>query len=205
MATEHTPQETKEAPQSDYVSTVVKTKFGMSGSILATKDEEGHNHYVTILDAEVGGPSQFVQLVDLLYHAKEGDVVTIRIYSFGGWVETGLNICQAISATRAKVITVGMSIVASIAAVIWMAGHERKMLPGSVLMVHMPSGGQFGKTMDIEEECRQLNEFFADFLHRIGKGIITDEEFERIITKREDTFIPAEKINKRLAAMGGDN
>ena len=202
MAEPHEPNETKEATNSNYVSTVVKTKFGMSGSILASKDAEGHNHYVTILDAEVGGPSQFVQLVDLLYHAVEGDTVTIRIYSFGGWVETGLNICQAIANTRARVTTVGMSIVASIAAVIWMAGHERKMLPGSALMVHMPSGGQFGKTLDIEEECRQLNEFFADFLHRIGKDIITDEEFDAIIQRREDTFISAEEVNKRLAKLG---
>jgi len=195
----HAPQETKKVP-SQNISTVIRPKFGMSGSVLAGKGPNGENYFVSILDSEVTAPGQYIQLIDTLYHAKKGDVVHIKIYSAGGWVSTGINLIQAIYNTQAHVITTGMSIVASIAAVIWLAGHERRMLPGATLMVHMPSGEQGGKTLDIADECGQLNEFFANFLRTVGKGVITEEEFHRIIDNREDTFISGEEIMKRIEA-----
>ena len=191
----------QDAKTNDNVSTVARPIFGMSGSVLAAKGPNGESHYVSILDEEVTAPGQYIQLLDTLYNAKAGDTVHIKIYSFGGWVDSGLNIIQAIFNTQAKVITTGMSIVASIAAVIWMCGHERRMLPGSALMVHMPSGGQYGKTADIEDECKQLNEFFSNLLRTIGGDILTEDEFTRIIENREDTFIPAEIINERLLRL----
>jgi len=200
--TSHQPQETKQVPEKS-ISTVLRPKFGMSGSVLASKGPNGENYYVSVLDQEVTAPGQYIQLLDTLYHAKKGDVVHIKIYSFGGWVSTGISLLQAIYNTQAHVITTGMSIVASIAAVIWLCGHERRMMPGSALMIHMPSGGQFGKTLDIEDETHQLNEFFGAFLRDIGKGIITDEEFTKIIDNREDTFIPGDIVVKRLKALEG--
>jgi len=202
MAETHKPQETKQVPEQN-ISTVIRPKFGMSGSVLASKGPNGENYYVSILDQEVTGPGQYIQLIDTLYHAKKGDVVHIKIYSFGGWVSTGINLLQAIHNTQAHVITTGMSIVASIAAVIWLSGHERRMLPGSALMIHMPSGGQFGKTLDIEDETSQLNKFFGEFLRDIGKGVVTDDEFTRIIENREDTFIPGDVVMERLKVMEG--
>jgi ATP-dependent protease ClpP protease subunit len=74
-------------------------------------------------------------------------------------------------------------------------------MPGSTLMIHMPSGGQSGKTMDIADECSQLNEYFAYLLRTIGKGLITEDEFDLIINRREDTFFPADVINERLKAL----
>jgi ATP-dependent protease ClpP protease subunit len=197
---EHAPQEAKKAP-SGPISNVIRPRFGMSGSILASIGPEGQKYYVSVLDGEVTAPGQYVQLVDTLYNAKKGDVINLKIYSYGGWVDTGLNIIQGIWNTQAHVITTAMSTAASIAAVIWLCGHERIMMPGSTLMIHMPSGGQSGKTMDIADECSQLNEYFAYLLRTIGKGIVTEEEFDRIVNKREDTFLPAALVNERLKAL----
>ena len=203
MAETHKPQETKQVPAQN-ISTVMRPKFGMSGSVLASKGPNGENYDVSVHDQEVTGPGQYIQLVDTLYHAKKGDVVHIKIYSAGGWVESGSILIQAMYNTQAHVITTGMSIVASIAAVIWLCGHERRMLPGSTLMVHMPSSAMAGKTLDISDETSQLNEFFGAFLRDIGKGLITEEEFTRIIDNREDTFIPGEEIMRRMAKLEGN-
>ena len=197
---EHDPQEAKKTPEGP-VSTVIRPRFGMSGSILSSIGENGQKYYVCVLDGEVTAPGQYVQLIDTLYNARKGDVINLKIYSYGGWVDTGLNIIQGIWNTQAHVITTAMSTAASIAAVIWLCGHERIMCPGATLMVHMPSGGQSGKTLDIADECNQLNDYFANLLHIVGKGLITDEEFQRIIFKREDLFIPADVINERLLAL----
>lgn len=196
----HEPQETKQPPKGP-ISNVIRPRFGMSGSVLASKGPNGERYFVSVLDGEVTAPGQYVQLVDTLYNARKGDVIHIKIFSFGGWVDTGLNIIQAIWNTQAHVITTAMSTAASIAAVIWLCGHERRVCDGATLMVHMPSGGQSGKTQDIADECSQLNDYFAYLLHYIGKDFLTDDEYDRIINRREDTFIPCDEIKRRLSLL----
>jgi ATP-dependent protease ClpP protease subunit len=179
-------------------STVMPPKFGESGTVAMVANPDGTKSYTAILTGEVIGPGKYIQLLDTLYNANPGDTVTIKIASPGGMVETGAALFTAFENTRAKVKTIGMGTVASIAALIWMAGHEREMMPGSTLMVHGPSGMQAGKVSSILEECAQISEYFKDMLVTLSKGVLTDEQLRRVLESREDLFIPAETINSQM-------
>ena len=61
-------------------------------------------------------------------------------------------------------------------------------------MFHMPSGGNFGKTADIEEETHPIQEYFSYLLAKITKGILTKEQIQRIVVNRRDTYITADKL-----------
>ena len=76
---EHAPQEAKNPPKGP-ISNVIRPRFGMSGSILASIGPEGQHYYVSVLDGEVTAPGQYVQLVDTLYNARKGDVINLKIY-----------------------------------------------------------------------------------------------------------------------------
>ena len=154
-------------------TTLIPTRFGESGSVICTPNQDGTKNYVAIIAGEVSFPGKYLQLIDTLYHAKKGDTVTIKISSPGGMVETGVAILTAIENTQAKVKTIGMGMVASIASIIWMAGHERDMMPGSTLMVHGPSGMQAGKVSTIKDETDQISAYFEDLLRTLSKGIFT--------------------------------
>lgn len=175
-------------------STLVPTKFGESGSVVMTPNPDGSRSFVTIIAGEVLYPSKYLQLIDTLYHAKKGDQVFIKIASPGGMVETGVAILTAIENTQAKVTTIGMGLVASIASIIWMAGHDRIMMPGATLMVHGPSGMQAGKVSTIKDEVEQISAYFEDLLRTLSKGILTEEQLNHVLTTREDLFIPGETL-----------
>lgn len=196
------PQPKKEEPK-QLNTTVMPTKFGESGTVAMMANPDGTKSYTAILTGEVLGPGKYIQLLDTLYHAKKGDTITIKIASPGGMVETGAALFTAFENTQAKVKTVGMGTVASIASLIWMAGHEREMMPGSTLMVHGPSGMQAGKVSTIKEECDQISEYFRYMLVSLSKGILTQEQLDRVLESREDLFIAAEVVNEQIKKMSG--
>lgn len=179
-------------------NTIQLPVFGDSGSVVATQGENGTRNYVAMITGEVSFPSKYIQLLDTLYHARKGDTITIKIASPGGMVETGIAILTAIENTQAKVTTVALGLVASIASIIWMAGHERIMMPESTLMVHGPSGLQAGKVSDIKEECDMIDAYFRDLLIRVSKGVLTSEQLNHVLEHREDYFISADTIMKQM-------
>lgn len=184
-------------------STVIPNKFGESGTVAMIANPNGTKSYTAIMTGEVQEPGKYIQLLDTLYHANPGDTITILIASPGGMVETGAALFTAFENTRAKVKTVGMGTVASIASLIWMAGHEREMMPGSTLMVHGPSGMQAGKVSIIQEECEQISDYFKFMFVQLSKGVLTDEQLSRVLESREDLFISAETLNDQMKKMAG--
>ena len=183
-------------------TTVQPPIFGDSGSVVVTQGEKG-KRYTAVITGEVSFPGKYIQLIDTLYHAKKGDSIVIKIASPGGMVETGVAILTAIENTQAHVTTVAMGLVASIAAIIWLAGNDRKMLPGSTLMVHGPSGLQAGKVSDIKEECEQIDSYFRNMVTQLTKGVLTDEQLQRVLENREDLFLPWTKIETQMGTGKG--
>lgn len=158
-----------------------------------------HKKYICTIDYFVSKADPYFHIVHLLGNAVEGDEVVFNIYSYGGSVETGCVIINAIKNTKAKVTTVALGLCASIAAMIWSCGHERVVEDGATIMYHMPSGMVYGKTADNEEESKQIQEYFAEFMKEVAKDILTEEEFAKIISRRMDLFIPASTIKARMA------
>lgn len=71
-----------------------------------------------------------------------GDVseIEVRICSDGGSVFEGLAMFHMLKEHPAKVITKNYGLAASMASVVFLAGDERIMYPGSMLMLHSPWG-----------------------------------------------------------------
>ena len=200
---EELPVKKEEPKQPQLNTTVMPAKFGESGTVAMVANPDGTKSYTAILTGEVQAPGKYIQLLDTLYHANTGDTVTIKIASPGGMVETGAALFTAFENTKAKVKTIGMGTVASIASLIWMAGHEREMMPGSTLMVHGPSGMQAGKVASIQEECAQISEYFKYMLITLSRGVLTDDQLQHVLESREDLFIPAETLNNQMTSMKG--
>ncbi|MBR1988768.1 MAG: ATP-dependent Clp protease proteolytic subunit [Clostridia bacterium] len=161
--------------------------------------------YVCNIDWFVGKPDPYMNITHILYTAEPGDEVVFNLYSYGGSVETGCMIINAIKNTKATVTTVAFGLCASIAAMIWSCGHIREVMPTATIMYHMPSGMVFGKTADNEEESRHIQGYFSEFMREVTKGILTEDELDKIINKRMDMFIPAATIQARLAVTKEEN
>ena len=95
-------------------------------------------------------------VLDALAEHGRDNPITVRINSGGGYVDDGVAIYNALSAHKGKVTVIVDALAASSASVIAMAGEERIMRKGAMLMIHDPSGVVWGTAEDMAKAVRML-------------------------------------------------
>ena len=175
----------------------------MPGYVTQLANPNGGRIFHVSISQVVEECEPYYNLIKLLWSAQENDTIYIDIFTYGGQVETGCHIISGMMNTKAKVITRAYGLCCSIGAMIWACGHEREVTDNATIMFHMPSGGVFGKTADNMEESKNVQEWFTEFMTKITKGILTDEELTNIISCRHDLFVPAATMRERLSNLSG--
>ncbi|MBS9720184.1 ATP-dependent Clp protease proteolytic subunit [Tianweitania sp. BSSL-BM11] len=95
-------------------------------------------------------------LAALALHGREQDI-TVHVNSGGGNAYDGIAIYNALSAHKGKVRVEIDAIAASAASVLAMGGDHIVMRPGSLMMIHDPSGITIGTAEDHEKQRVALN------------------------------------------------
>ena len=118
----------------------------------------------------------------LLLEDMGTDPIRIFIDSPGGDADAGYAIFDMIRFVNPPVITLGIGLVASAAAIIQLASpRERRFgLPNSHYLIHQPLSGIRGVATDIEIHARELGKL--------------REKINRLIS--EETGVPAEQVEK---------
>lgn len=112
---------------------------------------------------------------DQLVLLKDDDELEVLINSPGGFVDEGLSIFNLFieEGKKRKVVTKNIGQAASIAALIFLGGTERVMMPGSKLMIHQASSGEWGKGEDLikkgEALIEESNNIFDLMINRSDK------------------------------------
>ena len=108
----------------------------------------------------VDAESCAVVIRSLLYlqRADADAPVTLYINSLGGEVQSGLALYDVMQAVSCPVRTVCLGMAASMAALLFIAGDERWMLPHSRLMIHDPliGGGLAGSALSVKARADDL-------------------------------------------------
>lgn len=108
--------------------------------------------------------------------------ILMYINSPGGSVYAGLGIYDTMQYVRPDVATVCTSLAASMGAVLLAGGAagKRSALPHARIMIHQPSGGAQGQSVDIEITAKQIvllrRELYDILAHHTGK---TFEQIEK--------------------------
>ena len=145
------------------------------------------------------------ELIKKLMYIDKKDLgeVTIYINSPGGEVMSGLAVYDYIKIMKSPVRTVCMGDTASMAAIIFLAGEKREMLPHSRILIHDPSYGHLDvsgkKPHEIQRGVDSLNkvrETLAEIIsEKTGKSL--DEIYD--ITAEDHYFTADEAIEFGLA------
>lgn len=107
--------------------------------------------------------------------------ISVRINSAGGYVYDGIAIYNALVAHKGKVTVIVDAFAGSAASVIAMAGDERIMRVGAMMMIHDPSTITYGNAAEHENT--------TDFLNKLGDlmaDIYAECTGEDVATIRED-------------------
>ncbi len=133
------------------------------------------------------------QMIHLEADDPEKDI-QLYINSPGGVVTAALAIYDTMQFIKSEVSTICIGQAASAAAVLLLSGQKGKrfMLPNARVLLHQPSGGVEGTTMDVEIHVREmvrmrnsLNEIISKHTSTAIEKVAKDTERDFILTAEE--------------------
>ncbi len=147
-------------------------------------------------------------IAELQYLEDKGaEEITIQINSPGGSVSAGLAIYDTMNYIKARIITVGIGMAASMGAFLLSAGSKgyRRATENCEILIHQPLGGASGQASDImiaakhiERTKKRLNQILSENTGKTVKTIQRDTDRDNIMTAYEaleygiiDTVIPS--------------
>jgi len=132
-------------------------------------------HTFSIYD-RIEGPEEYTGLVDTLKSVGQGDMVHLRINSYGGRLDGALSILDAIRFCEGCVVAEAEGMVMSAASLIFFGSDAFTVNPHAQFLLHNGFGGEFGKPND--------NLDSASFSMKSMKCLF-NQVYGRYFTKRE--------------------
>ena len=130
--------------------------------------------------------------------------VTVRINSGGGYISHGIAIYNALASHKGKVTVIVDGIAASSASVIAMAGDERIMRSGALMMIHNPSSIAYGTAADLAKTIKALDAY-RDSIASIYAETTGADAATLIADMDAETWLSADDAIKRGFATAAND
>ncbi len=142
-------------------------------------------------------------MAQMLHLEAEEPQKDIQLYinSPGGVVTSALAVYDTMQFIKTPVSTICIGQAASAAAVLLLAGEKGKrfLLPNSRVMLHQPSGGVSGTTIDVEIHAKEMVRIRALLDEIIAKH--TGQEVKKVAKDTERDFILSAKEAKEYGIV----
>lgn len=156
------------------------------------------NIYHVHIDEYIDDMPYYRNVISVLNNASPDDVVVFHISSYGGSVDTAVNICNAIRSTEAQTISVIETYAVSAASLFPMSTDSVIAMPHSYMMIHP---AMYGNADDMKK-LRKFVEFqhnrLMGVLHDFYEGFLSKEEIESTVEHSMEIWLTADEIIERL-------
>lgn len=160
-------------------------------------NERTARHYDVFLDSNIEEPSEYRELLSILFGATEDDTVNIFINSNGGHLDTALAIVEGLKSTSAHVTAVIIGACHSAASIISMYCHEVAVLDNAYSMVHTASYGTAGNTGNVKAHTEFTTRQVEKLLNDTYEGFLTKEELTKV-KQGVELWFDADEIRARM-------
>lgn len=155
------------------------------------------------IHGEIGCSSGYIDLLDALYNGTEADTIYIHINTGGGYLDTAVELIQAISTTPAHVITCADGMVASAGSLLFFSGHAFVVGRFCEVMLHDGSSGPYGKFNENMKSIVSSSKRLEILYHSVYEPFFTKGEVKKVL-KGEDLYLHADDVEKRILKVMED-
>lgn len=173
-------------------------KETVRGLEVVSIDDDMMRRREIFLTSGVDAASSAILIKQLMYLEREspGEPITLYISSPGGEVVSGLAVYDYIRIMESPVNTVCIGTAASMGAILFLAGEERKMMPHTKVMIHDPSYANYGGTGEKPLEIKQKLDSLMN-VRKILAEIISERtgmSMRQVYSKtKTDTYLSAKE------------
>jgi ATP-dependent protease ClpP protease subunit len=143
-------------------------------------------------------------VIDALAEVGRDTDIVVRVNSGGGYVDDGIAIHNSLQAHKGKVTVVIDALAASSASIIAMAGDERIMRKGAMMMIHDPSTVVWGTAEDMTSAVKML-EKHAENLAGIYADVTGEDPDDIRADMKSELWLNAEEAVERGFATSANS
>lgn len=170
---------------------------GKSNDQYINSIEKTAHHHDVFLDGDITEPSNYRELLALLFNAGEDDSINVFINSNGGHLDTALAVVEGLKATQAHVTAVLIGACHSAASIISMYCHEVAVLDNAYSMVHTASFGAAGSTGNVKAHTEFTVKQVEKLLNDTYEGFLTKDELVKV-KQGVEMWFDADEIRARM-------
>lgn len=171
--------------------------FGQANSDYINTNAITTNHHDVFIDCEIGEPSEYRDLIAILFGANQGDTIQLYINSEGGHLDSALAIIEGLKNTEATTIAVIMGACHSAASFIAMYCHEVVVLDSAYSMIHTATFGSVGMTSNVKSHTDFTVRQVEKLINETYRGFLTEDEISKVKSGMELWF-DADDIRSRM-------
>lgn len=183
------PEEYKQKMNAGTTENITLARF----DVIEDSPNSFHFYLSDIVDAE----AKYIGLLNVLRRADEHTTIHIHINSPGGYVNTGIQIINAIRNCKGLVVGHLEGICYSMATFIFLNCHDFVVNPDCLFMIHSYSGGTFGEGHKMLSHVNAVHEWILDMSERTYSPFLTDEELDQVMNGK-DFWFKSEEVMSRL-------
>lgn len=171
-------------------------KQGKSSEYISVIDKNAR-HFDVFLDGDIEEPSEYRELLSILFNACEEDSINLFINSNGGHLDTALAVVEGLKNTSAHVVAVLIGACHSAASIISMYCHEVAVLDSAYSLIHTANYGTAGNTGNVKAHTEFTTRQVEKLLNDTYDGFLTKDELARVKSGVELWF-SADDIKERM-------
>jgi len=155
------------------------------------------NEVDAYIDQNVHAPFYYRNLLQFLRMAEPEDTIRIWVNTKGGYLDSALQIIDAMSASKGKVIVVMQGEVMSAGSMIALGAPNVVVGEQARMMIHCARYGVAGKSPDIVDRVAFETRELHSIMKRVYEGFLTEDELIRVMEGKE-MYFNADEIISRL-------
>lgn len=168
------------------------------GAFITTTKQEMFSHLVKF-DEDIGSPSKYRGLIDLLYMADESAEFNFFINSSGGGLSASMAIIEGIKECSGLVRAIITGEAHSAASIIALHCHEIIVTDSAHMMIHTANYGSQGNTHMVQNHVDFSSKMINKLITASYEGFLSPSELVEV-SKGIEFWFDAEQIRTRLEA-----
>jgi len=152
------------------------------------------------LNDTLDSPHMYVAVLDKFRTASPQDLFYVYLNTPGGYVDTGVQLINAMKDTKARVITVLDGTVCSMGALLFLAADEFIVHDNCRLMFHNYSGGTYGKGHEQIAQLASSVEWYTTMVTEICFPFLDEDEIDSVISG-QDLWLSSDEVRERLEVV----
>lgn len=154
------------------------------------------NIYRIYIDKDIDEPFNYRSICNVLNKASEKDIIRLIINTPGGYISSGIEICNYLQRTRAKTIA-EVHVAYSAGSMITFHCDEIDVVTYGNMMIHNVSFGEFGKVSDVIARTDFEKDHVKNMTHKTYSNFLSSSEIDNVLLG-QDIWLNENQIKQRL-------